>query len=289
MKSGVDPKTVVCEFFKKGLCTKGSKCKFSHDWSGGKKVAKIDVYTDPREQKSKNAGLDAVASEADAKGGVGAQSKIVCWHFLQALEDKKYGFFWKCPNGDDCKYRHSLPPGYVLKAKDEKRTQNEEDEDEISLDEKIEEERAAMVAAGKAVTLCTFANFLAWKEKKKIAKEQELEALRKAAEQKGGKATLSNLSGRDLFSFDPSLFIDDEGADDELYVIEEKPEEEEQAIAEDALYSLEDQEAPAEDVIVSVGQEFDESLFLAKSSADTIDEEDEDGNDASDVELEKKH
>ena len=28
---GVDPKTVLCQFFKKGTCDKGKKCKFSHD------------------------------------------------------------------------------------------------------------------------------------------------------------------------------------------------------------------------------------------------------------------
>lgn len=24
--------------------------------------------------------------------------------------------FWKCPNGEDCKYRHALPHNYVLKS-----------------------------------------------------------------------------------------------------------------------------------------------------------------------------
>ena len=24
--------------------------------------------------------------------------------------------FWKCPSGDECKYRHALPAGYVLKS-----------------------------------------------------------------------------------------------------------------------------------------------------------------------------
>ena len=24
--------------------------------------------------------------------------------------------FWQCPNGRECKYRHALPPGYVLKS-----------------------------------------------------------------------------------------------------------------------------------------------------------------------------
>ena len=40
---------------------------------------------------------------------------IVCKHFIDAVENQKYGWFWTCPNGgDQCKYKHSLPPGYVL-------------------------------------------------------------------------------------------------------------------------------------------------------------------------------
>jgi hypothetical protein len=29
----VDPKTLICEYFKQGLCQKGKKCKYSHDMS----------------------------------------------------------------------------------------------------------------------------------------------------------------------------------------------------------------------------------------------------------------
>jgi hypothetical protein len=42
---GGDAKSVICEFFKLGTCTKGSKCKFSHDWNGGKKSVKMDMYS----------------------------------------------------------------------------------------------------------------------------------------------------------------------------------------------------------------------------------------------------
>ncbi|KAH3684366.1 hypothetical protein WICPIJ_004662, partial [Wickerhamomyces pijperi] len=28
---GVDPKSILCEFFKAGACTRGKNCKFSHD------------------------------------------------------------------------------------------------------------------------------------------------------------------------------------------------------------------------------------------------------------------
>lgn len=46
---GVDPKTVVCQFFKNGNCEKGKKCKFSHDLSIERKGEKKSLYTDTRE------------------------------------------------------------------------------------------------------------------------------------------------------------------------------------------------------------------------------------------------
>jgi hypothetical protein len=48
---GVDPKTVLCAFFKAGQCDKGSKCKFSHDPDVGRKVEKKNLYQDSREEK----------------------------------------------------------------------------------------------------------------------------------------------------------------------------------------------------------------------------------------------
>lgn len=48
---GVDPKTVLCAFFKAGQCDKGTKCKFSHDLNVGRKVEKKNLYQDSREEK----------------------------------------------------------------------------------------------------------------------------------------------------------------------------------------------------------------------------------------------
>jgi Zinc finger C-x8-C-x5-C-x3-H type (and similar) len=48
---GVDPKTVLCEYFKAGRCDKGSKCKFSHDRDVGRKVEKRNLYGDGQEDK----------------------------------------------------------------------------------------------------------------------------------------------------------------------------------------------------------------------------------------------
>lgn len=53
--------------------------------------------------------------------------------------------FWKCPNGSECKYRHALPPGYILKSQMkellEEAAANVKDAAEI-----IEEERAKLDA-----------------------------------------------------------------------------------------------------------------------------------------------
>lgn len=50
---GVDPKTVLCAFYKAGNCEKGNKCKFSHDLNVGRKVEKKNLYEDSREDMMK--------------------------------------------------------------------------------------------------------------------------------------------------------------------------------------------------------------------------------------------
>ena len=45
----MDPKTVVCTFYKQGNCEKGKKCKFSHDLSVERKGEKKNLYQDTRE------------------------------------------------------------------------------------------------------------------------------------------------------------------------------------------------------------------------------------------------
>lgn len=48
MITDVDPKSVLCAYFKAGSCRRGKRCKFSHDLSIARKSAKINVYEDPR-------------------------------------------------------------------------------------------------------------------------------------------------------------------------------------------------------------------------------------------------
>ena len=62
------------------------------------------------------------------------------------MEKSLYGWFWECPNGEKCIYRHALPPGYVLK-KDKKKDDKKSD---ISLEDLIETERAALGSAPRA-------------------------------------------------------------------------------------------------------------------------------------------
>lgn len=49
ISTGADPKSIICEYYKRGLCTKGDKCKFSHDLSVARKASKISVYADKRD------------------------------------------------------------------------------------------------------------------------------------------------------------------------------------------------------------------------------------------------
>lgn len=118
---GVDPKTVVCIFYKKGDCEKGKKCKFSHDLSLERKTEKKNLYTDTRqeeeEKKKQETSADWDEEELrkvvlSKKGNQRTSTDKVCKYFISAIEDGKYGWFWICPNGGDkCMYKHALPPG----------------------------------------------------------------------------------------------------------------------------------------------------------------------------------
>lgn len=51
----------------------------------------------------------------------------------------RYGWFWTCPNGENCMYRHALPAGFVLKA--QKKAQDDAArENQISIEEFLEVE-----------------------------------------------------------------------------------------------------------------------------------------------------
>ena len=152
MKDGEDPKSVLCAYFKAGVCEKGKRCKFSHDLELEGKSAKIDIYSDPRDRKG-------VVKDS-------ARTDTTCSFFIEAVEKNVYGWLWECPNGGDkCVYVHALPIGYVLE-RDMKELQKakEEEEDEKTIEELIEEERAKLTHEG--LTPVTKDSFFAWKKKK---------------------------------------------------------------------------------------------------------------------------
>jgi len=209
--AGVDPKSLLCEFFKAGSCTKGAKCKFSHDLAIERKAAKIDIYTDTRDEDKKEDTMDKwdqikLEQVVSSKSvGTKPKSDIICKYFLDALEKDQYGWFWDCANGDSCHYRHALPPGFVLKRDVKKKS----DEDDSTLEEYIEHERGKITGA---LTLVTEETFTEWKKKRMEKKRNEEEEKKKAKEAaiKAGKSL--SLSGRDLFTYRPDLFVDDEEA-----------------------------------------------------------------------------
>ncbi|KAJ2830672.1 Translation machinery-associated protein 46 [Coemansia erecta] len=207
---GVNPKTVLCEFFKAGSCTRGAKCKFSHDKAVERKGEKMDMYTDKRDAQKADtmdtwdqSRLEEVV--LSKHGNPQTTTAIVCKHFLEAIENSKYGWFWECPSGGDkCIYKHALPPGFVLK-KDRKA----EEKDEISLEDFLETERHKL---GSNLTPVTLESFTAWKAAR-IARKDEAEQQSQQAKEKAYKAgKLANMSGRDFFQFNPEL---DDGEGDE--------------------------------------------------------------------------
>lgn len=60
--TGVDPKSIVCEYFRAGQCTKGFKCKFSHDLAVERKGGKIDLFTDTYETHQAATHLEPIAN-----------------------------------------------------------------------------------------------------------------------------------------------------------------------------------------------------------------------------------
>ncbi|KAG6460647.1 zinc finger CCCH domain-containing protein 15 homolog [Manduca sexta] len=232
VEKGTDPKSVVCAFFKQGQCTKGDKCKFSHDLTIERKAEKRSLYVDMRDDEDNmdNWDEDKLKEVVEKKHGEGNKQRpttdIICKHFLEAVEKSKYGWFWECPSGTKCIYRHALPPGFVLK-RDKKKM--DEKKNEISLVDLIERERAAL---GPNQTKITLETFLAWK-KKKI--KEKFEAQTAAEEQKrsdfrAGRAV--GLSGREMFSFDPALAADADDDGDEAVDLRDYGHEDDEAYRE---------------------------------------------------------
>ncbi|KAK9247783.1 hypothetical protein V1506DRAFT_531443 [Lipomyces tetrasporus] len=184
---GVDPKTVLCIYFKQGTCTKGSKCKFSHDIDIERKTQKKDLYTDARETKPAD-GMETWDDETlrsvimSKHGNPKTTTNIVCKYFIEAVETKKYGWFWVCPNGGDtCQYKHSLPPGFTLKTNEQKQAERAAaaNAPTLTLEDFLETERHKLGANLTPVTLETFNK---WKQDRLNKKSAEDELVKKKDE-----------------------------------------------------------------------------------------------------------
>ncbi|KKK19663.1 hypothetical protein P175DRAFT_0430125 [Aspergillus ochraceoroseus IBT 24754] len=190
---GVDPKTVLCVFFKQGNCEKGKKCKFSHDLNVERKSAKKDLYTDSRDSKAaeeeakKGDTIDQWDEEKlrnvilSKHGNPRTTTDKVCKFFIDAVENQKYGWFWVCPNGGDkCMYKHSLPPGFVLKTKEQKAAEkalmDKSPLNSLTLEDWLESERHKLTGELTPVTPETFAKWKKERLDKKAAEEQAQKA-----------------------------------------------------------------------------------------------------------------
>lgn len=257
--AGVDPKSILCEFFKVGQCAKGFKCKFSHDLNVQRKGEKIDIYSDKRDEDTMEdwdqETLEKVVAQKNAEYQQNKPTEIVCKYFLDAVEKKQYGWFWVCPNGGkDCHYRHALPPGYVLKS--QMKALLEEEAEKISIEEEIENQRAKVATT----TPMTTELFFQWKNRKTEEREAGLAA--KRAE----RAKNDRMSGRELFLSDASLFVDDDDA--EAY----------------DRYQREDSEAAEEKVKSGGGSERPStSSNFDKNAEKVLAEEDDDDDDELDI------
>lgn len=240
---GVDPKSLVCAFYKAGRCEKGSKCKYSHDLGVERKSAKANIYEDQRDEtKDKGesllprrhrapVGTDRVSERADTmdkwddeklrqvvetKRNGQTTTDIVCKHFINAVENGTYGWFWTCPDGgDQCKYRHALPPGFVLKSQ-QKRDEEEANKQTITLEEFLETARHKLDQS--KLTPITKESFAKWKQTRMDKREAEESAIRKTKEATAASGRATGMSGRDLFSFNPTFMgedSDDDGDDDD--------------------------------------------------------------------------
>jgi len=231
VSAGGDPKSVLCAFFVQGTCQKGTKCKFSHDLSLAGKSEKRSLYADKRDadEEPKEGGmgewdqskLEEVIAEKHGEKNTRQTSSQICKHFLKAVEKSIYGWFWECPNGEKCLYKHALPPGFILK-KDMVKT---DAKDELTLEELIDIERKKL---GPNTTRVTLETFTAWKNKKIKDKKDKLIEVTKKKKKDFKQGRLLGFSGREMFAYKPELADeDDDEADD---VIEREVEEDEENV-----------------------------------------------------------
>jgi hypothetical protein len=93
IEKGVDPKSVLCAFYKSGQCTKGDKCKFSHDLALDRKSEKKSFYFDERNEANddnmENWDDEKLQEVINKKHGEREKkmpsTEIICKHFIEGF------------------------------------------------------------------------------------------------------------------------------------------------------------------------------------------------------------
>lgn len=104
----------------------------------------------------------------------------------------------------------------------------------MTIEEIIEDERTKLSSEG--LTPVTLETFKEWKKRKEEKRQKELEAkMLEESKKQSGKAS-HIMSGRALFKYDPTLFMDDADAvDEQEYQEREEIEEVEESKEQDPL------------------------------------------------------
>jgi len=165
-----------------------------------RKTVKADPFVDLRELKNEERKLNGEKLWKPMYNNT-------CMYFIQAVEEKKYGWFWECPNdGEQCPYYHKLPEDYQFKDEDE-------EELETRTLEEIIEDRRSKITEGTPVNEKTFKEWKERKNKEKAEKEEQ----KKKQRNKDLKSGHAKLTGREILlqRYEEQKFTEeDEGEED---------------------------------------------------------------------------
>ncbi|ACO63791.1 predicted protein [Micromonas commoda] len=287
---GVDPKTILCEYFRYGCCAKtAEKCKFSHDLDIGQKIregskgtAKRNIYDDDEADEADTMELwdqakleSVIAKKHSTEKTQSNATSIICKHFLEAVETRKYGWFWACPGGSDCKYKHKLPKDYVFKS-DLVAMMRAAALNKKSDQDELREELEKLKDGPK--TPVTLEVFLQWKTKKVEDKKAKAEQERSDRQKKG------QFTGRELCENNEAKGDEGSDADDaefkELLRLKKLAEEEEEKrVAAEAAAALEKAKSSGMEYGYS---EFDYEVGISTEELENNRPKDEDESDYSD-------
>ena len=289
---GVDPKTILCEYFRYSCCAKtAEKCKFAHDLNIGQKIregnagsAKRNLYDNDEADEGDTMELwdqdkleSVIAKKHSSEKTQSNATKIICKHFLDAVETRKYGWFWACPGGDDCKYKHKLPKDYVFKS-DLVAMMRAAALNKKSDQDELREELEKLKDGPK--TPVTLDVFLEWKTKKVERKKAKADQERADRQKKG------QFTGRELCESNEAKGDEGSEADDaefkELLRLKKLADEEAEArVAAEAAAALEKAKSSGMEYGYS---EFEEPVGISTEELENNKPQDEAESDYSDEE-----